>query len=779
MLSLEWKTLLRPLSERPAVAAFFSSVLFISAFEFPLYATAFLPILLLLLLGFDRFSRRVSLAFLLFFALRLALPSFEALPEWKASELPARGTGFVESLIERPEGVAAIVSGDFGKVRFSRKAEPYPLPGDSISFEAKWFPVEAPTVPGAFDSPKWLKSQGLVGFGRLDSFTVISHRFVPEKTFYAIRKWIKSYFAKYLPPAETGLLTGLLAGDRSSIPDSLQNGFRRAGVVHVLAISGFHIVLLSGMLLLLLKGTKISANIARVIAIVVMLLYAPVTGGSPAVYRAVFMFTVVQAGTLFQRKADSLNSLGVALLLLTVTDPSILWNVGFQLSAAATAGIIAYGKRSPFKIEKGFLAKNPVWKFFEDSVLNAVWITLVATAATAPFLVWSFRSLSPISIVGNVLVVPLVSLGMQAGIFALLLPIPAVASVFCAAAGFLFRVSAYLVGKISSVVIASVTVGPFPAWVLILCGVCLLCFGSVRKNFCARRIVILCCLIFGVSFFVSEIREKLSPNWKVTVIDVGQGDCILVESPGGRAFLVDAGVNSGKRNVARDRIIPFLQESGIWKLDALIITHPDLDHFSGAAMLLGEFPVAGLWIQECARFIEKPEWKQVLDAAMSKGVPVRDVRRGMIFSETSRLFRGQNVSWEMRAVHPDPFFCGETNSESITLRVEGLGGSILLTGDLTKEGEWEILQTDIPLKTDILKLGHHGSKTSSSVEFLNAVKPQIAIASNGRKNRYRHPHKQVVERLDSLKIPLINTSKKGTVEIDFSENGYRIRTALE
>lgn len=778
MLADEWKSFLRPLSERPALAAFFCTVLFVSAFEFPVYALAFVPILLFSLLGLERFSRRVSLGFLLFFAARLLLMPIPP-SELKSQELPANGTGFVESLIERPEGVAAIVSGEFGKIRFSRKVAPFPAPGDSILFSATWFPTEAPTVPGAFDSPKWLRSQGLSGFGRLDSFQVLRHRWVPEQAFYAIRKGLKAYFAKYLPPAETGLLTGLLAGDRSSIPDSLQNGFRRAGVVHVLAISGFHIVLLSGMLLLLLRATKISSNIARTVAILLMLLYAPVTGGSPAVYRAVFMFAVVQAGTLFERKADSLNSLGFALLLLTIAEPKILWNVGFELSAAATAGIIAYGKRSPFKIRQGRLAKNPVWKFFEDSVLNAVWITLVATAATAPFLVWSFRSLSPVSILGNVLVVPLVSLGMHAGIFALLLPIPAVASIFCAAAGFLFRISAYLVSKISSVVIASVTVGPFPAWILILSGICLLSIGSVKRNFCSRWIFAACCLTFGSSFFLSQLDRKLSPNWKVSVVDVGQGDCILVESPGGRAFLVDAGVNSGKRNVARDRIIPFLQESGIWKLEALVITHPDLDHFSGAALLLQEFPIKSLWIQECARFVEKPEWKAVLDAAMEKDIPVRDIRRGMLFRETSRLFRGEEISWEIRAVHPDPFLCGETNSESITLRIEGPGGSILLTGDLTKEGEYEILQTDIPLKTDILKLGHHGSKTSSSPEFLKAVNPQVAIASNGRRNRYRHPHKQVVERLDSLKIPLLNTSQKGTVEIDFSESGYRIQTAIE
>lgn len=151
----------------------------------------------------------------------------------------------------------------------------------------------------------------------------------------------------------------------------------------------------------------------------------------------------------------------------------------------------------------------------------------------------------------------------------------------------------------------------------------------------------------------------------------------------------------------------------------------------------------------------------------------------MVFREATRQSPFRTSLWEMRVLHPAPFRCGETNSESITLRIEGIGGSILLTGDLTKEGERKILATDIPLKTDILKLGHHGSKTSSSREFLEAVSPRVAIASNGRRNKFHHPHRQVTERLDSLKIPLLNTSQKGTVQVTFDKNGYHIEKSSD
>ncbi len=775
----EFRKFFLPIAERPALATFFCTVLYVCSARYPLYGAAFVPILIATLEALPRFPRRVSLALLLGIGLRLFVSDCILNGDESAGELPAQSSGFVESVLDRPEGIALIVKSPDGKVRLSRKTPPYPVSGDSIAYTVKWFSVEPPTVPGSFDSPKWLKSQGLVGFGRLESFEVLSHRWTFDKAFSHVRKFLKGYFSRYLSPAESGLLIGLLAGDRSSIPDTLQNGFRRAGIVHVLAISGFHIVLISGILLLLLKATRMPHSVATAISIVLMLAYAPVTGGSPAVYRAVFMFSVVQVGLLFERKADSLNSLGVALFFLTVFDPDILWNVGFQLSAAATAGIIAFGKRSPFTAKSEFLKKSRLWKFLEDGIFGAIWITLVATVSTAPFLVWSFHSLSPISILGNICVVPLVSLGMQAGIFALILPVPFFASTFCQAAGFLFRISAFLVERISAVTLASITVGPFPAWILILAGLGILTASAFRKNTWARRVSLGIFLILGGYLVWNECEKKWNARWEVAVLDVGQGDCILVRSPRGEAFLVDAGVNTGKRNVARDRIIPFLQESGIWKLKGLIITHPDLDHFSGAEILLREFPVETLWTQECARVTEKKEWLSVLSTAMEKNVAIQDLRRGMLFRETTRQGPHRTSSWEMRVLHPAPFRCGETNSESIALRLEGIGGSMLLTGDLTKEGERKILATDIPLRADVLKLGHHGSKTSSSREFLEAVDPRIAIASNGRKNKFRHPHREVTERLDSLGIPLLNTSQKGTVTVTFDKNGHHVHKTLD
>ena len=203
------------------------------------------------------------------------------------------------------------------------------------------------------------------------------------------------------------------------------------------------------------------------------------------------------------------------------------------------------------------------------------------------------------------------------------------------------------------------------------------------------------------------------------------------------------------------------------QLDALVITHADQDHFGGALSIVKMFPVNELWITDCARVDDKENWQQIIAEAYRRGVLVRDISRGIMYRENF---------FEIKVVHPDTKRCIDANSQSITFRAKGLGHSALLTGDLTVQGEKEIMKTDAYLKSDVLKLGHHGSKTSSGLRFLKAVNPKLAVISSGRKNRFRHPSKQVIQRLDSLKIPYLNTAEKGTIDIVFKKDTMLVET---
>ena len=779
------ESLLKPLSGKPALLCALVLTLAIASIQAPDYSFA----LLIPLAFLTHFFKR-HLQWVIFFGLAAAILclNFSESPDRNFSPLPPNACGSVEATQPRQNGYAILITVQDSSA--GTKENPYrvrltekrnlpllPMPGDSICYEASWYPVKAPTVPGGFDTGNWLSSQHLAGYGKFKHWTVHSHRWTAERSFYQFRKWIKERFEKYMDPSETGLLLGLLAGDRSGIPDALRSDFQRSGLVHVLAISGFHVVLLAGMLMIFLKATRLPHRAVRVIAILLLLIYIPMTGSSPAVRRAVIMFAVPQVGAIFQRKPNTLNSLGVALLFLILPEPAVIWNPGFQLSVASTAGILISGPMNPLKKIPDGLKKNKIWSKFQEYVLDPTYVTLCATLATAPFLVHHFKTLSPFAWLGNIVVVPAISMGMQAGLFGLVFPMDFIRQFFCAAASFFLRLASLLTKVLSHSSQASMTVGPFDPSILLLFGVLILLFPLYRQNKVARKISLGCILIFCAYFLWGGYQQVLHPHCSVTTIDVGQGDSHLITTPAQRHLLVDAGDAPDKSDKfskgsdsGKDIIVPFLHHKGVSSLDALIITHADKDHFGGAISLLKEFPVKEIWLSECSLKEDKDLWKQLLAEASRREIPLRDIHRGFIWKE--RFF-------ELWTLHPDTTRCNDVNAQSITLRAMGLGHSALLTGDLTVQGEKEILKSGVYLKSDILKLGHHGSKTSSSKEFLRRVQPRQAIISSGRRNRFRHPHKQVIQRLDTLDIPYLNTAEKGTIDITFSKDSIQVHTMLE
>lgn len=768
------RDLLSPLTGKPALTCALVLMGVYASIDCPEFA----PFLLIPIILFLRYFPK-SVQWAIFFALVAGFASHALLAHKKSDiffEPSTKGCGSVEAVLPRNNGTAFIVKiepkngAPNYRIRLTEKRDlaELPRPGDDICYEASFYPVTPPTVPGAFDTRGWLESQGFAAYGKFLHWESHKGGWVPERSFYQFRMWIKSRFDDYLEPAETGLLLGLLAGDRSGIPEALRSDFQRSGLVHVLAISGFHVVLLAGMLMIFLKATRLPHKAVRIIAIVLLFVYIPITGGSPAVRRAVLMFAVPQMGALLQRPANTLNSLGVALLFILLPNPQEIWNPGFQLSVSATAGILIGGSHNPLKNLPDVFKKNRIWNKFQELFVDPTYVTLCATLSTAPFLIHHFKTLSPFAWLGNIVVVPAISWGMQAGLFALLSPIDFLRQHFCYAAGFFLRLASLLTRMLSDSAQASVTVGPFGPSILLILGVLFLMLPAFRKNELARIYSCLSILLFAILFCFGSYRSIVSPSWKVTLIDVGQGDSILITTPSGRNILVDTGPND-RQDAGKDIIVPYLHHIGVLQLDALVITHPDLDHFGGAESILKMFPVKELWITSCARTEPKENWISVLDEASEKNIPIRDIYRG---------FKWNEFSFEIMAVHPKPDVCGETNEGSITLRAKGLGHSILLTGDLTIGGEKEILRTDSFIKSDFLKLGHHGSKTSSSVPFLNAVSPQMALISSGRKNRFRHPSKQVINRLDSLHIPYLNTATSGTISITFTKDSQNVQTML-
>ncbi len=769
-------SLFYPLIKREALSAFIGvSALYIMD-EYFFYGLALALVFFLTLLRFSKNTKKTMLFLLVFAYLSL---QFHQNKSERPVYIPSKDNGkaLVKSLLPRNNGIAVILQDKNAVYRLTHKNNdsPPPMPGDSIEYFAKWYSIHPPTIPGTFDTKSWLKSQKLNAYGELKDFKILCSKKTPEYYFYTFKKWMLSRLRAYASPAEAGMLLGLLAGDRSGIPETLQNNFRRTGLVHVLAISGFHVVLLSEILLLILKAFRLSHLSAKLIAFILLLVYIPVTGASPAVSRAVLMFIVVQSGSFFNKKADALNILGFALLILVFINPDELWNPGFQLSAAATAGIII---GQSLKLIQKINFKNFLFKSLKTHLIEPSFVTLCATVFTAPFLIYHFQTLSPIAWLGNLIIVPLIAFAMQAGLFDLLLPISYIEAPLVETSTFFLRLASYLTQILSDSPNASVTVGPYSTPTLCLFSVLLILSPAIWKNKSARWCFLILCLIASVSFFSNSALHKLNPSWKITVLDVGQAECIVLQTPSKRTYIIDAGVLQ-KRNPATEKIIPYLRNQGIQEIEALIITHGDADHYGGASLLLKMFPVKALWMSECSRIEDKKEWQETVASALDQEVLVKDLKRGdVIREEIPRFIFQKKEYFEMKVLHPNPFLCRDANTESITMHVKGLGRSILLTGDLTEKGETDILNTDIQIQSDLLKVGHHGSKTSSQTRFLEAIKPQHALISSGRNNRFRHPSKIVTDRLEALKIPYLNTAYEGSLFVEFSRDSIKISTAL-
>ena len=776
---------IQPLKGKPALLSALVLILTIASLQVPDFIVLLVPLIILT----HFFTKRLQWVIFITLIAGIISLSISGNHQNFQEAPPAKACGTVESSQQRNNGMAVIIRVTQGtggdppensyRVRLTEKRDLpiIPLPGDSICYDASWYPVNPPTVPGGFDTKGWLKSQHLSAYGKFRHWTVYNHHWIPERSFFAFRQWIKKRLGKYLDHSETGLLLGLLAGDRSGIPDALRSDFQRSGLVHVLAISGFHVVLLAGMLMIFLKATRLPHRTVRIFAVLLLLVYIPVTGGSPAVRRAVIMFAVPQIGAIFQRHPNTLNSLGVALLILILPEPSVIWNPGFQLSVAATAGILIGGPVNPLKKLPDELKKNKLWNKIQGFILEPTYVTLCATLSTAPFLIHHFKTLSPFAWLGNIVVVPAISMGMQAGLFGLLFPIDSVRQFFCYAARFFLRLANLLTKFLSDSAQASTTVGPFGPSILLLCGFLIILIPLYRSNKLAKKMAFFSLLFFCANFAWNSYNKILHPQWSMTTIDVGQGDSHLITTPSNRHLLIDAGDAPDKSDKfskgsdsGKDIIVPYLHHIGVSHLDALIITHADKDHFGGSLSLIKTFPVKEIWTTSCSRKETKTLWKQLLAEANRRDIPIRDIQRGFIWKE--KFF-------ELWSLHPDTTRCTDENTQSITLRAKGLGHSAILTGDLTVAGEKEILKSGSYLKSDVLKLGHHGSKTSSSRSFLTEVQPELAIISSGKRNRFKHPHKQVVRRLDSLKIPYLNTAEKGTINITFSKDSVLVETMIK
>jgi competence protein ComEC len=673
-----------------------------------------------------------------------------------------------------------------GGLRVMATLPRYPLigPGDVVEITGRI--RERPDGPFG----EYLERIGAWGTVDARTLDIQGRRSDPGTALESMRRGAGDLLTRVLPEPEAGLAAGILVGLRDRVDREVATAFTTAGVSHVVAISGWNIAIVAAAI------AAVAGHLGRrrraIVTAVAVVAYIAFAGASASVLRAGAMAGVVLLARETGRAGRAAAALGCSAALLLLADPRLVLDAGFQLSTLATAGLIAWATPLTDRLERSAGGRLPRW------LAESLGVSLAAQAATTPIVLLSFGRLAVIAPAVNLLVVPLVAPAMAAGCVALLGGAvvaaggPAAIGLILAAPGWVaLRAMVGIVDLAASLPLASVSVAP-PIGVLLAVASSLAVAAPIawrRRHRRASRTVPVgsravatrtttampiriatAGLVVAVAVAGAVVMSRPTGVARVTVLDVGQGDAILVEGSRGGRLLVDGGPDPDRLLVELDRRLPPWDR----RLDVVILSHPHEDHVAGLALLLARYRVGRVfepgmrgpgpgyaaWLDRLGRLGRAAH----LSIAAGDRLTVDDI--------------GLRVLWPIRGQVPaDPPDTG-TGINNVSAVLLGSVGDrrFLLAGDVEEEIDPRLLATGLP-RVDLLKVAHHGSRTATTEPFVEAVRPRVAIASAGTGNPYGHPARSTLERLAASGARVYRTDRDGSVTVAFGSGGMTVATA--
>lgn len=630
--------------------------------------------------------------------------------------------------------------------------------------------------PGRMNMVMSNKAKGICGRAMISKYSlVIEPR--QEKSLARlaeqVRKKYEAYMAQAMPKQDAAAIFAMLFGGYQGIRPELLEAFTVTGIVHILSVSGSHITLMAGTANIVGRFLHMSPRATAALATGVILFYSLLAGAIPPVIRSALMGILTLLALTAGRERDAQHILGLVALGLLLYSPLWLFDISFQLSFGATAGLLYLAPPLRERLRK----KLPV--FVADSLA----VTIGAQLSVLPIIAWYFNVLSLSSLLANLVIAPIVEwiivAGLLAGLLASLLPM-AGKMVFLLASvvlGLVYELSRWVAALPGS----QIYMPTFSWWggILYYMGLGWLiidgehkkrlmsCVGSKYLLAMGRKlrdskgwqvvfllgmlVVVLCC---GQMWCNNK-------EMQVHFIDVGQGDSALVITPHGRAFMVDTGgVREGSYDISSRVDVPYLLHYGVQKLDYIFLTHAHDDHAGGVKGILTKIPVgaigighegAGDYLQAFGTGEIGKIKKLLVPLQEGSSIELDGVRIDMLYSPESRTVQESHLQ-------------ATGNEFSNLIRVSYGEASFLFTGDLVAEQEQQVLANGTNVASTVLKVGHHGSRTSSSQEFLTVVNPGWAVISCGYNNSFGHPHKEILHRLTSCtKAEILRTDQQGAI----------------
>jgi competence protein ComEC len=584
-----------------------------------------------------------------------------------------------------------------------------------------------------------------------------------------IRAHVRAALAMWVAPhsrTSEAITAAVLIGDRTGVPDDTRQALQAAGTYHVIAISGGNIAIVAAAACGLLALFGIRGRVGALLTILVLIAFATVVAAGPSVWRATVMAIAYFAARVVDHRTPVWQAMALGATTILVLQPLDLSDPGFLLTFGATLALVETARRMTSGLPSG-----RVLSWIAATVVGS----LAVEAALLPVSATAFSRVTCAGLILNLLAVPAMAVVQIAAMVVTLFSESAWLA-YCA--GWTAHVAADALVSSASLVTAAPwltrRVPPPAMWlVCVYYGALLLAIvgrGRLRATRAAIWILSLLAIVFGVD--LTTFRESDSgPSLRLTVFDVGQSESMLLEARG-RTLLVDTGGApfGGGIDIGRRVLAPALWARGIRALDAVLVTHGDPDHLGGAVAVVDDFRPRQIF--EGIRLPQHPPTQELLREAARRRIPVSPLRAGEVMRLDGvrlRLLHPPVPDWERRRVR---------NDDSVVLEVVHGDVAMLLTGDISAETERAILPQLTPARVRILKVAHHGSRTSSSSELLESWRPQIAVISCGRGNRFGHPTRDVLQRLEAIGATVLRTDLDGQITIETDGRSLRTRTVI-
>lgn len=593
--------------------------------------------------------------------------------------------------------------------------------GSSVIVKGKLVSPKNNTVPYLFNYKKYLYNKRVYYTLKIDSIKILNENSNP---FIKLKNRVIKHVNSY---KDSTYLYAFILGKTELISDEVLTSYRENGISHLFALSGLHVSIFSSILLFILKKLRFKEILNYVLIFIFLLLFSFITGFSPSILRATLLFFLLSINKVFYLNIRTLDILYLVFIILVIINPFIIYNLSFILSFTAAFFLIFSSD-----LLKG---KNYFVSLFKVSLLSYF--------ASLPLSIYYFGYTNLLGTILNLVFVPLVSFV----VFPLTL-LTFIISKFYS----ILNITTNLLESLSLLFNKFKIIIYFPRINLIFVFIylsILMLYIKFKKKICLYLIIVL--LIFF------KIRPYMDNNTYIYYIDVGQGDSILVVTPHlNKTILIDTGGivsfnENYKSNIVKNKIIPFFRRIGINKVDYLFLTHGDYDHAGEANELLSNFCVKKVFI--------------------NKG-NINNIEKKINNKEVLRLKNFVIDNIKVNSLNNNVF--NNENDDSTILLFNIYDYKFLFMGDASIKTEEYLLNNYILPNVDILKVGHHGSYTSTSTDFINVIKPKYSVISVGENNMYKHPNKSVLDILDNTK--LFRTDVDGTIEVKISKKGYKIKT---